>query len=96
MCFRALLYAVSHSIRLGFEGSKLKIVDQKASDGRVIQISFPFRRWLQVFVATASPLLGWNPPVIADAASAGSSFRNSIVFSLQDICQQFQRVSMLA
>ena len=46
MCVRALLYAVSHSIRVGFEGSKLKIVDQKAYDGRVSQIGFPFLRWL--------------------------------------------------
>ena len=46
MCFRALLYAVFHSIRIGFEGSKLKIVDQKASDGRVSQSGFQFLRWL--------------------------------------------------
>ena len=46
MCFRALLYAVSHRIRIGFEGSKLKIVDQKASDGRVSQIGFQFLRGL--------------------------------------------------
>ena len=48
MCFRALLYAVFHSIRIGFEDSKLKIVDQKASDGRVSQIGFQFLRWLEV------------------------------------------------
>ena len=46
MCFRALLYAVLHSIRIGFEGSKLKIVDQHASDGRVSHFGFPFLRWL--------------------------------------------------
>ena len=48
MCFRALLYAVFHSIRIGFEGSKLKIVDQKASDGRVSQSGFQFLRGLYV------------------------------------------------
>ena len=46
MCFRSLLYAVFHSIRIGFEGSKLKIVDQKASDGRASQSGFQFLRWL--------------------------------------------------
>ena len=51
MCFRALLYAVFHSIRIGFEGSKLKIVDQHASDGRVSHFGFPFLRWLQVYMA---------------------------------------------
>ena len=62
MCFRALLYAVSHSIRIGFEGSKLKIVDQKASDCRVSQIGFQFLRWLQVRAALADE---------ADAGAAG-------------------------
>ena len=51
MCFRALLYAVFHSIRIGFEGSKLKIVDQKASDGRVSQSGFQFLRWLSEALA---------------------------------------------
>ena len=46
MCFRALLYVVFHSIRIGFEGSELRIVDQKASDGRVSQSGFQFLRWL--------------------------------------------------
>ena len=46
MCLRAIFYAVSHSIRKGSEGSKLKIVDQKASDGRVSQSGFQFLRWL--------------------------------------------------
>ena len=46
MCFRTLLYAVFHSIGIGFEGSKLKIVDQKASDGRVSQSAFQLLRWL--------------------------------------------------
>ena len=31
---------------MGFEGSKHKIVDQKASDGRVRQNGFQFLRWL--------------------------------------------------
>ena len=48
MCFRALLYAVFHIIRIDFEGSKLKIVDQKASDGRVSQSGFQFLRGLWV------------------------------------------------
>ena len=47
MCFRAILYAVFHSIRLGFEGSKLKMVDQRASDGRVSKSGFQFLRWLR-------------------------------------------------
>ena len=46
MYVRAILYAVFHSIRICFEGSKLKIVDQKASDGRVSQFGFQFLRWL--------------------------------------------------
>ena len=44
--FGALLLAVSHSIRIGFEGSKLKIVDQKAFDGRVSQKL----KWLSISV----------------------------------------------
>ena len=52
MCFSALLYAILHSIRIGFEGSKLKIVDQKASDGRVSQSGFQFLRWLYVVSMT--------------------------------------------
>ena len=46
MCSRARLYAAFHSIPIGFEGAKLKIVDQKASDGRVSQIGCQFLRWL--------------------------------------------------
>ena len=48
MCFVALLYAVLRSIPCGFEGSKRKIVDQKASDGRVSQNGFQFLRGLGV------------------------------------------------
>ena len=54
MCFRALLYAVFHSIRIGFEGSKLKTADQKASDGRVSQSGFQFLRWLSSPSASSS------------------------------------------
>ena len=46
MCFRALLYAVFHSIRRDFGGSTRKIVAQKVSDGRVRQNGFQFLRWL--------------------------------------------------
>ena len=69
MCFRALLYAVFHRIRIGFEGSKLKIVDQKASDGRVSQSGFRFLRWLQVVLGVGPwrrcnrpwrPTVGWE------------------------------------
>ena len=42
VCFSALLDAVFRSIPLGFEGSKRKIVDKKASDGRVGQNGFQF------------------------------------------------------
>ena len=47
------MYAVSHGIRIGFEGPKLKIADQNASDDRVSQIGFPFLRWLYAFYACA-------------------------------------------
>ena len=55
MCFRAILYAVFHSIRIGFVGSKLKIVDQKASDGRVSHSGFQFLHWLQVHAGLPMP-----------------------------------------
>ena len=54
MCFRPLLNAVFHRIRIVFEGSKLKIVDQKAYDGRVSQIGFQFLRWLQILAQGSS------------------------------------------
>ena len=83
MCFRALLYAVFHSIRIGFEGSKLKIVDQKASDGRVSQIGFPFLRWLPfrcggcpVARSAPSPL---HLPLILDRAEGFSGYENGVV-----------------
>ena len=48
MCFRAFLYAVFHSIRVGYEGSKLEIVNKKASDGRVSQSGFQLLRGLKL------------------------------------------------
>ena len=42
MCFRALLDAVFHSIRIGFGGSKLKIVDQKRLMVGLAKLAFNF------------------------------------------------------
>ena len=72
MCFRALFYAIFHSIRIIFEGSKLKTVDQKASDGRVSQGGFQFLRWLQVAATWAGALLRWNLRVVAAGPEGGA------------------------
>ena len=70
MCFRALLYAVFHSIRIGFAGSKRKIVDQKRLMVGLAKVAFNFSEDCVLFLNCCGPRGQEHPCVSASRSAA--------------------------
>ena len=60
MCFVALLYATFRRFPCGFEGSKRKMADQKASDGRVGHFGMQIFAWIDEAPGVGPVTLGFG------------------------------------